>query len=65
MFVTAFSFPAGLADLVLSSLVQEQIEGLTIEALRLMSPLKFSVSFCVAVTICLHENIEFFVIISF
>lgn len=36
--------PAGLEDMVLSALVQEQVEGLTPEAISLMSPQKLSVS---------------------
>lgn len=36
---------AGLEDMVLSALVQEQVEGITPEAIALMSPKKMAVSF--------------------
>lgn len=37
--------PVGLEDMVLSALVQEQVEGITPEAIALMSPKKMAVSF--------------------
>lgn len=40
------SCPVGLEDIVLSALVQEQVEGLTPPAISLMSPEKISVSLC-------------------
>lgn len=42
--------PAGLPDMVLSALLQEQVEGLTAEAIAMMSPKKMAVSF-----ICHYE----------
>lgn len=36
--------PGGLEDLVLSALVQEQLEGITPQALTLMAPKKMAVS---------------------
>lgn len=36
--------PGGLEDLVLSALVQEQLEGIVPEALALMTPKKMAVS---------------------
>lgn len=38
------SGPGGLEDLVLSALVQEQLEGIVPEALALMTPKKMAVS---------------------
>lgn len=44
--MTVFVFcPVGLEDMVLSALVQEQVEGITPEAIALMTPKKMAVSF--------------------
>lgn len=37
--------PVGIEDMVLSALVQEQMEGITPEAIVLMTPKKMAVSF--------------------
>ncbi|XP_072321516.1 stereocilin [Eucyclogobius newberryi] len=45
VFTEIGTLAAGLEDMVLSALVEEQVQGLTAEAIRLMSPQKFSVVF--------------------
>lgn len=47
VFTEIGTLAAGLEDMVLSALVQEQVEGLTPEAISLMSPQKLSVVFSV------------------
>ncbi|KAJ0056160.1 hypothetical protein NL108_003445, partial [Boleophthalmus pectinirostris] len=42
VFTEIGTLAAGLEDIVLSALVEEQIQGITAEAIRLMSPEKFS-----------------------
>ncbi|KAK7913054.1 hypothetical protein WMY93_013265 [Mugilogobius chulae] len=45
VFTEIGTLAVGLEDMVLSALVEEQVQGLTPEAIRLMSPQKFSVVF--------------------
>ncbi|XP_033838654.2 stereocilin [Periophthalmus magnuspinnatus] len=47
VFTEIGTLAAGLEDIVLSALVEEQVQGITAEAIRLMSPQKFSVVFSV------------------
>lgn len=53
--------PAGLEDMVLSALVQEQVEGITPEAIALMSPKKMTVSFTDIqwIEISFHHTVTF------
>uniref|UniRef100_G3PTR3 Uncharacterized protein n=1 Tax=Gasterosteus aculeatus TaxID=69293 RepID=G3PTR3_GASAC len=45
VFTEIGTLAAGLEDMVLSALVQEQVEGITPEAIALMSPKKMAVVF--------------------